>query len=129
MLKEIVKGKIFEIHIEIATIAMELNKFSKIQIYKIFKIQIEVGTIASSLNEISKIQIGMHTPMLNEIFKDKIFSSLFNEISKIATKIFEIRTEMSTIASLLNEIYKITFKVFEIYIEIGTITLVLNAVT
>ena len=47
MLNEIVKGKILEIQIEIGTIAMELNKISKIQI----------DTIPSSLNEIFKGKI------------------------------------------------------------------------
>ena len=111
--KLIFKGKIFEIQIEIATIAMELNN-------------------PSLLNEISKIQIGMHTPMLNEIPKDKIqteistIPSLLNEISKIQIgmhttmlneivkgKIFETQIEIGTIPSLLNEIFKIATKIFE----------------
>ena len=70
---------------------------------KFFEMQLEIDTIPSVLNEISKIQIGMHTPMLNEIFKGKISSSLFNEISNI----FESRIEIGTIPSLLNEISKI----------------------
>ena len=63
---------------------------------KIIEIQIEVGTIALLLNEISKIQIGMHTTMLNEIVKGKIF---------------ETQIEIGTIPSLLNEIFK--GKIFE----------------
>ena len=63
---------------------------------KIFEIQIEIGTIAMELNKISRIQIGMHTMMLNEIVKGKIIEtqikigtipSLLNEIFK--GKIFE----------------------------------------
>ena len=73
--------------------------------------------ISSLLNEISKIQIGMHTPILNdtpilnEIFKTKIFivSPTATLISK--DKIIEIQIEVGTIPSLLNEIFK--GKIFE----------------
>ena len=85
---------------------------------KIFEIQIEIGTIAMELNKISRIQIGMHTMMLNEIVKGKIIEtqieigtipSLLNEIVK--GKIFETQIEIGTIPSLLNEIFK--GKIFE----------------
>ena len=52
--------------------------------------------VAIKTNEISKIQTGMHTTMLNEIVKGKIF---------------ETQIEIRTIPSLLNEIFK--GKIFE----------------
>ena len=121
--------------------------------------------ISSLLNEISKIQIGMHTPILNdtpilnEIFKTKIFivsptttlvskSKIFEiqiEIGTIAPllksmhalllneiskiNIFEIHISIDTIPSSLNEISKIKTKIFEIHIEIGMITPLRNEIS
>ena len=77
------------------------------------------------------MQTGMHTTMLNEIAKGKIFE----------IQILEIQIEVDTIASLLNKISRIQIgthttmlseivkgKIFETQIEIGTIPSLLNEI-
>ena len=106
LLNEISKDKIIEIQIEVNTIPSLMN-------------EIQMGMHTPLLNEIFKIQIGMHAPLLNKIFKTKIFivSPTTTLISK--DKIIEIQIEVNTIPSLMNEIFK--GKIFEIHIEIFTI--------